>query len=241
MKSLVYHRVLLKLSGESLATTSGTPSACNIDVGMLRFLAQEIKQVHALGVEIAVVVGGGNIFRGETMAGNGADRITGDSIGMLATVINALAMQDFIKDSGIDARVMSAISIGGVCEDYIRAKAVKALSEKCIVVLAAGTGSPLFTTDTAASLRASEVGAALVLKATRVNGVYDKDPARHSDAKLYQQLSYDRMIIDRLGIMDSTAVVMCRDNGIPIRVFNIFSSGAFKAAVAGESIGTLIS
>ena len=241
MKKPAYNRVLLKLSGESLAHKSGTPTACNIDAAMLKFLTREIRQVHDMGVEIAIVIGGGNIFRGEMMARNGTDRITGDSIGMLATVINALAMQDAIRDSGVDARVMSAISIGGVCEDYIRAKAVNALSEKCIVILAAGTGSPLFTTDTAASLRASEVSAQLVLKATNVNGVYDQDPAKCADARLYQNLPYDQLIIDRLGIMDSTAVVMCRDNGIPIRVFNIFSPGAFQAVVSGESFGTLIS
>ena len=215
-------------------------ASCNIDATMLTFLTEEIKHVYDLQLEIAIVIGGGNIFRGETMVNNGTDRITGDSIGMLATVINALAMQDALRNSGMHARVMSAISIGGVCEDYIRAKAISALSEKCIVILAAGTGSPLFTTDTAASLRASEVGAELVLKATKVNGVYDKDPAKHADAKLYRRLSYDQIIIDRLGIMDSTAVVMCRDNNIPIRVFNIFSPGALQKLLLGESVGTLI-
>ena len=240
MSQCNYKRVLLKLSGESLAAKSGASVACNIDPDMLRFLAGEIKQVHDLGVEIAIVVGGGNIFRGAMLADSGTDRITGDSIGMLATVINALALQDAVREIGVEARVMSAISIGGVCEDYIRAKAIDALRNRCVVILAAGTGSPLFTTDTAASLRASEVRAELVLKATKVDGVYDKDPVQHPGAKMYSELSFVRLIIDRLGIMDSTAAVMCRDNGIPVRVFKISDKGAFRAVITGKSIGTLI-
>ena len=186
------------------------------------------------------MVGGGNIFRGAGLAESGIDRVTGDHMGMLATVINCLAMQDGLEKLGVHARVMSAIKINEVCEDYIRRRAIRHLEKSRVVLLAAGTGNPFFTTDTAASLRAIEIGADLLLKATKVSGVYSADPKTHPDAVRYDRLTYDQVLSDRLGVMDATAVVMCRDNDLPLRVFNVTHRGDLLKIVNGEDIGTLV-
>ena len=204
-------------------------------------LAQEIKEVIDLGVQVAVVVGGGNIFRGEGLARAGMDRVTGDQMGMLATVINALAIQDAVERIGLSARVQSAIRINEVCEDYIRRRAIRHLERSRVVVFAAGTGNPFFTTDSAAALRAIEVNADLLLKATKVDGVYTADPHKHKDAKRYEELSYDEALDRRLGVMDQTALVLCRDNKIKLRVYDLERAGALLRIVKGDtSIGTLV-
>lgn len=232
-----YQRILLKLSGEALL--GGSEFGISGDV--LARLADEVGELVADGVGVALVVGGGNIFRGVGLAGRGMDRVTGDHMGMLATVINALAMQDALENAGLTARVMSALSINEVCEDYIRRRAVRHLDKGRVVVLAAGTGSPFFTTDSAASLRAIEIGAELMLKATKVDGVYSADPARDDNAQRYTHLSFDEVIDSRLQVMDTTAMVLCRDNSMPLRVFNIHRSGAVKKIVHGDDeVGTLV-
>ncbi len=231
-----YRRVLLKLSGEALAGES----AAGMDSDMLRFIAAEIAAVNALEVAIAVVIGGGNLVRGQTLADSGMDRVTGDQMGMLATIINALALQDAFEKAGLEVRVMSAVRVNGVCEGYIRRRALRHLEKGRVVVFSGGTGSPFFTTDTAAGLRASEIGAELMLKATKVDGVYDRDPVKQPHAKLYRRLSYDRVLSQHLAVMDATAVVICRDNDIPVRVFNIFQPGGFERIVRGGEIGTLV-
>jgi uridylate kinase len=232
-----YRRILLKLSGEALLGEEDY----GIDPNMILRIAAEISEVNRAGVQVTVVIGGGNIFRGAGLAQSGIDRVTGDHMGMLATVMNALALQDALESIGADARVMSAVSVHDVCEDYIRRRAVRHLEKGRIVVLAGGTGNPFFTTDTAAALRAIEVGADVVLKATKVDGVYSSDPAIDSDATLYDELDYDRVIEDKLGVMDTNAIVLCRDQGMPIRVFNVFGEGNLMRLVKGESIGTLVS
>jgi len=189
---------------------------------------------------MAVVIGGGNIFRGAGLAESGIDRVTGDHMGMLATVINSLALQDAIERAGGECRVMSALQINQVCEDYIRRRAIRHLEKGRIVVFAAGTGNPFFTTDSAASLRASEINADLLLKATKVDGVYDADPVTHPGARRYHRLSYDTAIARRLGVMDATALVLCRDNDIPLRIFNMFHEGDLRRIVMGEDVGTLV-
>ena len=211
-----------------------------IDPAMLKRLAEEIGQVRNLGVEIAIVIGGGNLFRGAGLAQHGMDRVTGDHMGMLATVMNALALQSALEGIGVPARVMSAIRINEVCEDFIRRRAVRHLEKKRVIICAAGTGNPYFTTDTAASLRAIEVGADLLLKGTKVEGVYSADPVSHPDAELYKRLSFDQALDDRLAVMDATAVVMCREQGLPLRVFSIYQPGAFLRILMGEDIGTLV-
>lgn len=231
-----YRRVLLKLSGEALMGEA----EYGIDPAMLKRLAEEIGQARNLGVEIAIVIGGGNLFRGAGLAQHGMDRVTGDHMGMLATVMNALALQSALEGVGVPARVMSAIRINEVCEDYIRRRAVRHLEKKRVIICAAGTGNPYFTTDTAASLRAIEVGADLLLKGTKVDGVYSADPLSHPDARLYRRLSFDQALDDRLAVMDATAVVMCRDQGLPLRVFSIYQPGAFLRILTGEEIGTLV-
>ena len=207
---------------------------------MLRRVASELCEVAATGVQVAVVLGGGNIFRGAGLARAGMDRVTGDHMGMLATVINSLAMQDAVEAIGAHARVMSAIRINEVCEDYVRRRAIRHLEKGRIVIFAAGTGNPFFTTDTAASLRAIEVGAELLLKATKVNGVYSDDPMRNPAATRYKQLSFDRVLDDRLGVMDATAIVLCRDNRLPLRVFNLHNPGDLPRVIRGEDVGTLV-
>ncbi len=236
MSTARYKRVLVKLSGEALLGEADY----GIDPAMLKRVAGEIVEVAASGVQVAVVLGGGNIFRGAGLARAGMDRVTGDQMGMLATVMNSLAMQDAIEAQGAHVRVMSAIRINEVCEDFVRRRAVRHLEKGRIVVFAAGTGNPFFTTDSAASLRAIEVDADLLLKATKVNGVYSDDPVKNPQATRYERLSYDRVLDDRLGVMDATAIVLCRDNGIPLRVFNLNNAGDLPRVVRGENVGTLV-
>jgi uridylate kinase len=231
-----YQRILLKLSGEALLGSS----QYGIDPDVLVQIAQDIAAVSKLGVQVGVVIGGGNIFRGEGLARSGMDRVTGDHMGMLATVINSLALQDGLERLNVNARVMSALAIHEVCEDYIRRRAVRHLEKGRVVILAAGMGNPFFPTDTAAALRAIEINADVLLKATKVDGVYTADPKIHPEAERYSTLSFDRVITDRLGVMDTTAIVMCRDNNLPIRVFDLHESGALLSLVQGGDVGTLI-
>jgi len=233
---VLYRRVLLKLSGEALMGDADY----GIDPLLIKRIASEVAEVGRLGVEVAIVIGGGNIFRGAGLAGAGMDRVTGDYMGMLATVMNALALQDALESMQVYARVMSAIQIHEVCEDYIRRRAVRHLEKGRVVVLAAGTGNPFFTTDTAASLRAIEIGADVLLKATKVSGVYDSDPRENSEAALYDTVSFDQVLIDKLNVMDATAVVMCRDNHLPLRVFNMTEDRALVRAMTDENVGTLV-
>ncbi len=229
-------RVLVKLSGEALLGNADY----GIDPATLRRVAGEIRDVQSLGVQVAVVIGGGNIFRGAGLARAGMDRVTADQMGMLATVMNALAMQDALEGLDVHARVMSAIRINEVCEDYIRRRAVRHLEKGRVVIFAAGTGNPFFTTDTAASLRAIEIEAQLLLKATKVNGIYSEDPLRNPGAQHYPRLTYDEVLTGRLNVMDATAIVMCRDHRLPLRVFNLGNAGDLVRVVRGEDIGTLV-
>lgn len=232
-----YNRILLKLSGEALLGDE----AYGVDPAVVRRLASEIQDVANAGVAVAVVVGGGNIFRGAGLADAGMDRVTGDHMGMLATVINALALQDALERIGLFARVMSAIRINQVCEDYIRRRAVRHLEKGRVVIFASGTGNPFFTTDSAASLRAIEIGAELMLKATKVDGVYSADPIKDPAATRYRHLTYDAVLDQRLGVMDLTAIVMCRDNSLPLRVFNMNRAGDLMRIVMGDrDVGTLV-
>lgn len=233
----VFNRVLLKLSGEALMGEE----PYGVDPVVLKRLAREVHDVIALGVEVAIVVGGGNIFRGAGLAGGGMERVTADQMGMLATVINALALQDALEGIGLHARVMSAIRINQVCEEYIRRRAVRHLEKERVAIFAAGTGNPFFTTDSAASLRAVEISADLMLKATKVDGVYDADPVTHAQAHRFEHLTYDEVLDRRLGVMDQTAVVMCRDYSITLRVFDINQGGALKRIIEGDrSLGTRV-
>ena len=233
---VLYRRVLLKLSGEALMGELDY----GIEPGVIKRIAAEIAEVRALGIEIAIVIGGGNIFRGAGLAGAGMDRVTGDHMGMLATVINALAIQDALESANVYARVMSALQIHEVCEDYIRRRAIRHLEKGRVVILAAGTGNPFFTTDTAASLRAIEIGADVLLKATMVSGVYDSDPKTNANASLFDTVSFDKVLIDKLNVMDATAVVMCRDNNLPLRVFNMTEDRAMVRAMTDSAVGTLV-
>ena len=234
--SPAYQRVLLKLSGEALLGDQ----PYGIDPKMIQRVASEIAEIAAMGAQVGVVIGGGNIFRGAGLAEAGMDRITGDHMGMLATVINALALQDALERLGATARVMSALSIHQVCEDYIRRRAMRHLEKGRVVILAAGTGNPFFTTDTAASLRAIEIGADLLIKATKVDGVYSADPLIDPTAERYGVLSFDQVLIDKLLVMDATAIVMCRDNNLPLVVFNLNNPGDLVRLVAGETLGTSV-
>ncbi|MGB5719505.1 MAG: UMP kinase [Woeseiaceae bacterium] len=231
-----YDRVLLKLSGEALMGELDY----GIEPKVIQRIAAEIATAHKTGVEIAIVIGGGNIFRGAGLARAGMDRVTGDYMGMLATVMNALAIQDALESLDVYARVMSALQIHDVCEDYIRRRAVRHLEKGRVVILAAGTGNPFFTTDTAASLRAIEIGADVLLKATKVDGVYDDDPMANANAKRFETVSYDQVLTDKLSVMDATAIVMCRDNNIPLRVFNLTRGDALVQAISGDNVGTLV-
>jgi len=231
-----YKRVLLKLSGEALMGGQDY----GIEPRVIGCIANDLGELNHRGIEVAIVIGGGNIFRGAGLAQAGMDRVTADQMGMLATVINALALQDALETRGLYCRVMSAIRINQVCEDYIRRRAVRHLEKGRVVVFAGGTGNPFFTTDSAASLRASEINADLMLKATKVDGVYDVDPLKHANAKRYEHLTYDEVLTRKLSVMDATAVVMCRDNNIPLRIFNIFTEGDLLRVVMGEQIGTII-
>jgi uridylate kinase len=231
-----YRRVLLKLSGEALM--GGLDYG--IEPSVIQRIAREIATVRETGVEIAIVIGGGNIFRGAGLARAGMDRITGDHMGMLATVMNALAIQDALESIDVYARVMSALQINAVCEDYIRRRAVRHLEKGRVVILGAGTGNPFFTTDTAASLRAIEIGANVLLKATKVDGVFDSDPMTNPDAKRFESVSYDKVLADKLSVMDATAIVMCRDNNLPLRIFDLTRENALVRAMSGENIGTVV-
>ena len=234
--ALKYHRILLKLSGEALMGAADY----GIDPEVIGRLANEIIAVQRAGSEVGVVIGGGNIFRGAGLAAAGMDRVTGDHMGMLATVMNALAMQDAIEKRGGFARVMSAIPIHDVAEDYIRRRAIRHIEKGRIVLFAAGIGNPFFTTDSAAALRAVELGADLLLKATKVDGVYTADPARHADATRYESLSYDEVIEHRLEVMDTAAIALCRDHGMPLRIYDMTVAGNLMRIMHGESIGTLV-
>jgi len=232
----LYRRVLLKLSGEALMGDLDY----GIEPEVIQRIAGEISAVHKLGIEIAIVIGGGNIFRGAGLARAGMDRVTGDYMGMLATVMNALAIQDALEALDVYARVMSAIQIHEVCEDYIRRRAVRHLEKGRVVILAAGTGNPFFTTDSAASLRAIEIGADVLLKATKVSGVYDSDPQVNTNASLFDTVSFDKVLVDKLNVMDATAIVMCRDNNLPLRVFSMTEDDTLVRAMTDENVGTLV-
>ncbi len=236
MTKLICRRILLKLSGEALMGESGH----SIDAQIVKRLATEIKELSDAGVEIGLVIGGGNILRGADKAAEGLDRVTSDQMGMLATVINALAMQEALETQGQPVRVMSALKINQVCEDYIRRRAVRHLEKGRVVIFAAGTGNPFFTTDSAASLRAIEINAELMIKATKVKGVYSADPENVPDAVFYPRLTYDQALDQRLNVMDATALVLCRDYNVPMRIMNIFERGAVMRLVQGEEIGSLV-
>lgn len=211
-----------------------------IDAETIGRLAREIRDLCELGVQVGLVIGGGNIIRGAQTAGQGLERVTGDYMGMLATVLNALAMQDALEHLGRPVRVMSALKINQVCEDYIRRRAIRHLEKGRVVIFAAGTGNPFFTTDTAASLRAVEIGAELLIKATKVDGVYTQDPIKYPDATRYDRLTFDAALDQRLDVMDATALVLCRDHNMPLRVMNVFDPGAVMRLVLGENLGSLI-
>ena len=230
-------RVVLKLSGEAFADAE---TGYGIDPAMVQHVASEVAEVHAEGYEIGIVVGGGNIFRGLSSAAIGMDRANADYMGMLATVINALALRDGLESAGVPARVQTAINIQAVAEPYIRLRAMRHLDKKRVVIFAGGTGNPFFTTDTTAALRAAEIGAEVVLKATKVDGVFDADPTLHDDATRIDDLAYMDVLAKQLRVMDSTAITMCMENEIPIRVFSIVIPGNIARAVRGESVGTLV-
>jgi uridylate kinase len=234
--ALRYERVVIKLSGEALC---GREGGAGIDTATLKATAAELSEVTGSGVQVGVVVGGGNIFRGLRGASEGMDRAQSDYMGMLATVINSLALQDALERLGVPTRVMTAIEIRQVAEPYIRRRAMRHLEQGHLVVFAAGTGNPYFSTDTAAALRAMEIRADALFKATKVEGIYDRDPARDASAKLLANVSYDRFLADHLGVMDSTAVALCRENGMPIRVFRM-APGNIRRVCLGEDVGTIV-
>lgn len=231
-----YKRILLKLSGEALMG----PDAYGINPQTINGIVSEIKEIADLGVEIGVVIGGGNIFRGMAGTATGMDRATADYMGMLATVMNAMALADAMRQAGLNARVQSALNIEQVVEPYIRGKAIRYLEEGKVVVFGAGTGNPFFTTDTAAALRGSEIGAEIVLKATKVDGIYSADPMKNPEATRYERISFNDAMIGNLAVMDATAFALCRDQRLPINVFSIFKRGALKRVVCGENEGTLV-
>ena len=236
-KTIKYKRVLLKLSGESLSGEN----EFGIDVKILDYLSHEIKKVHDLGVEIGIIIGGGNIYRGLAAQAQGIDKVTGDYMGMLSTIINALALQNALEKIGIFTRLLSAIDMDKIAEPFIKRRAIRHIEKKRIVIFGAGTGNPFFTTDTAASLRALEVDADVILKGTRVNGVYDKDPEKNSDAKMFSKITYSDALNMQLKIMDQTAFTLCKENKIPVIVFNMNVKDNFKKVVIGNKIGTLVS
>jgi uridylate kinase len=235
-KTGVYKRVLLKLSGEALMGSQGF----GVDPQMAIRIAQEIREVHEAGIQVAATVGGGNMIRGNSISAKGMDRVSADYMGMLATVINALALQHALESCGVFTRVQSAIDMKEVAEPFIRRRAIRHLEKGRVVIFAAGTGNPYFSTDTAAALRASEIGAEVILKATKVEGIYDSDPVKNPDAKLFRSISY-REVLDRgLKVMDSTAIALCMENKLPIVVFNLLRRGNIMAAVSGAKIGTVV-
>jgi uridylate kinase len=233
-----YHRIILKLSGEVLRGAKGSEA---IDAATLEKICEQVKEIHALGVQICLVIGGGNIFRGLQGAKRGVDRTTGDYMGMLATVINGLALMDCLEKMGVTTRVQSAIPMNQIAEPFILRRAMRHLEKKRVVIFVAGTGNPYFSTDTTAALRASEMHADIIMKATKVDGIYDKDPAKHADAVKYDQISFIDALRQRLNVMDSTAFSLCLDNNVPILVFNLSQEHAIKDAVLGKKIGTLVS
>tara|TARA_B110000438_G_scaffold294781_1_gene336716 strand:- start:521 stop:1237 length:717 start_codon:yes stop_codon:yes gene_type:complete len=236
MSDTTYRRLVLKLSGEILAGDNGF----GIDPTKANRLAQEIKTIHDMGITIGLVIGAGNIFRGIQAASDGIQRVTGDYLGMLATIMNAVCVQDALENLGSVTRTLSAITVPQIAEPYIRRRALRHLEKGRIVIVAGGTGNPYFTTDTAAALRATELGAEVLIKGTKVDGVYDKDPLLHSDAKMYNQVSFKDVIQNELRVMDMTAISLCKENSLPIKVFNINKSGELKRLVEGEQIGTLV-
>lgn len=237
MSNPIYKRILLKLSGEALQGDEGF----GIDPSILDRMALEIKELLEMGVEVGVVLGGGNLFRGAKLAKAGMNRVVGDHMGMLATVMNGLAMRDALHRADVNAKLMSAFQLNGICDTYNWSEAIKMLREKRVVIFSAGTGSPFFTTDSAACLRGIEIEADVVLKATKVDGVYDKDPAKNADAVLYKTLSYEEVIDKELQVMDLAAFTLARDHGMPIRVFNMGKAGALRQVVTGTDEGTTIS
>lgn len=236
MQKPAYGRVLLKLSGEALQGDRGY----GISPKVIEAIAQELKDVHALGIQLAIVIGGGNIFRGVAGSAQGMDRATADYMGMIATVMNSVALQDSLEKIGVPTRVQTAIEMSALAEPYIRRRAMRHLEKGRVVIFAGGTGNPYFTTDTAASLRAAEIHAEIIMKATKVDGVYDKDPVAHSDARKFERLTYLEVLQRNLKVMDSTAISMCRDNHLPIMVFDLHGKGNIRRAVLGEQIGTLV-
>ncbi|MAI86776.1 MAG: UMP kinase [Candidatus Marinimicrobia bacterium] len=237
MKEPIYRRVLLKLSGEILSGQKGF----GIDPGKAHFLAQEVKSIHTLGVGIGLIIGAGNIFRGLQASDRGMDRVTGDYLGMLATIMNAISVQDALEQEGCETRTLSAINITQIAEPYIRRRALRHLEKGRIVIVSGGTGNPFFTTDSAAALRAKELNAEVVIKGTKVDGVYNDDPVKNPSAVKYDTLSYDKVLEDNLRVMDLTAITLCKENKIPIQVFNIKEPGTLKELILGSKIGTLVS
>jgi uridylate kinase len=236
MTKPLYRRVVLKFSGEALAGESGF----GFDPSKALDLAREIKSVHDLGVSIVLVVGAGNIFRGMEAASKGMDRVTGDYLGMLATVMNAISLQDALEHIGIETRTLSAITVSQIAEPYIRRRALRHLDKNRIVIVAGGTGNPYFTTDTAAVLRATELKADVVIKATKVDGVYDKDPLLHNDAVMYDTITFKEVLNQNLRVMDQTAFALCKENNLPIHVLNMYESGSMVKMLQGEKIGTIV-
>ena len=234
---LVYSRILLKLSGEALCGETG---GFGIKPATLREVAAEIRDVAAMGVQIGIVVGGGNIFRGLKGASAGMDRSQSDYMGMLATVINSLALQDALERLDVHTRVMTALEIKQVAEPYIRRRAIRHLEKGYVVIFGAGTGNPYFSTDTAAALRAMEINADALFKATKVEGIYDRDPAKHEGAQMFTKVGYEHFLVDRIGVMDQTAVALCRENNLPIRVFKLSESGNIMRVCRGEEVGTVV-
>ncbi|MBX3040458.1 MAG: UMP kinase [Bdellovibrionaceae bacterium] len=231
-----YERILLKLSGEALAGKQGT----GINTGVIQQIAKDVAEVHRTGVQIGLVIGGGNIFRGVAASAEGMDRASSDYMGMLATMINSLALQDALEKEGVPTRVQSAIAMAEIAEPYIRRKAIRHLEKGRIVIFGAGTGNPYFTTDTAASLRAMEINAQVLMKATKVDGIYDKDPVKHADAVKYDKISYIDVLNKGLQVMDSTAISLCMDNKLPILTFDLTKEGNIMKVVQGEQVGTLV-
>lgn len=236
MKEPVYKRILLKLSGEALAGKQGT----GINTAVIQQIAQDVAEAYRAGVQMGLVIGGGNIFRGVAASAEGMDRASSDYMGMLATVINALALQDALEKEGVPTRVQTAIEMAEIAEPYIRRRAMRHLEKGRIVIFGAGTGNPYFTTDTAASLRAMEIGAQVIMKATKVDGIYDKDPVKYADAKKFDRISYIDVLNRGLQVMDSTAISLCMDNKLPIMTFDMNTPGNVLRAVMGENIGTLV-
>jgi len=236
MDKPIYKRVLLKLSGEALLGKS----SYGIDIDVIKLIADEIKEIVDAGVQVAIVVGGGNIFRGIEASTKGIDRTSADYMGMLATVMNSLALQNFLQNVGISTRVQSAIEMREIAEPFITGRALRHLEKGRVVIFASGTGNPYFTTDTAASLRALEMRADVILKATKVDGVYDKDPVKHEDANMFDKISYTDVLAKNLKVMDSTAISLCRDNNLPIIVFNLAKKGNIKGVISGKPIGTVV-